>query len=145
MNEKWSGLNTFQKNGIYALIIFVVFTVIYMFFRPVGIKFSSSDEGLNLQGVRDTSVTIPFTDITSVEYVEEPDYGAPKDGGTEGKYMYGTWESSALGTYEAYVATDIKGCVCIRTEAMNYCFNIERSDTTEEFARSFGQYIEENF
>jgi len=128
-----------------ALLIFAIIFVIVRytgFFKTVG--FTTSEDGLVFSGPSAGSLTVPFSDIDSIEYIAVPDYGTPTEmGGTKNHYRFGTWISPTLGEYTAYSSTRITPCALIRTTGGLILFNYENEDTTKDFADIYGKYCEE--
>ncbi len=126
-----------MQNIIVIVLIIVVFTVYYMFFdSTASFTMDDNNEAFTLYGTEDTTSTILFDDILSLDLVEDPDYGEPIDGGTKSNNNYGTWESDTLGIYESYVKTSISDCIVVSDQEKTVVFNYENQTSTKNLYES---------
>lgn len=134
------------KNLIFIIVLFAVFGVFWMLrgSEPVS-TFDVEDGRFVLHGPDDFTVTLELSDISSIETVSEFTPGDCIDGGSEGSYSYGIWENTEFGQYRLCILNNVSLWV-VMTEKDGHItvLNFENDQTTEEFGRSFSEYLRQN-
>lgn len=77
-----------------------------------------------------------YKDMTSVQYVEAPDFGEPDGGSTVGDLRLGQWSSKQFGTYRNCTKMDLETCVWIQTPNGSYVINYESDSTTQALCQA---------
>lgn len=121
-----------KKNIIFIFIVIVLATVFFMLRGTGGVTIDSSDDGLTFTGSAG-STKLAYADITDIQYFPAPDYGS---GESSRGFRCGTWESTELGTYTAYLNEKISGCVLFISDTETVAFNYESDATTQGFYES---------
>ncbi len=101
---------------------------------------SFTDSQITFLDASGETVVIPYSDVLSIELLEEPDYGEPVDGRVENDIRIGTWESDELGVYLSYTDTDIDSCLLLQTEGQTYAVNYENDETTAALLDELNKY-----
>lgn len=141
-----NAMKTTLKNFIYIALLCAIFSVFTMFNRgQQATTFSLEDDRFTLHGPENFSVTIDMNRLKSMETRNNFNPGTCIAGGTEGAYSYGTWENEEFGQYQLCILTKLPTCVIMTEEDGSVTvFNFENTQTTEEFGRSFFEYLQEN-
>lgn len=121
-----------KKNLILVAVIFVVGIVWYGLNVSNTSQTSTDGKSLTFSGAAGTK-TVAYADLTSIDYVTDPDWGTASGGGSTGFSHYGQWTSTSLGTYTAYVDTRVKACILFKTAKETFAVNVEGADTTHAF------------
>lgn len=94
-------------------------------------RFSAGEGTFAFEGANKTRAQFSFETLEALELWEDPDYGACVRGGeAPGGTLYGTWQSGALGEYEAFVRKGIGACIVARDGDKAAAFNTENAQTT---------------
>ena len=121
-----------KRNILVIVAVLAVFTIFSLLRGGSPVKVTTDRELITVSGP-EGSTTIAYTDLDAVEYVEAPDYGESADGGIHSKVRWGTWTSSALGTYIAYTSTEVLPCILLKAGDTTVAFNMKDVKTTENF------------
>ncbi|MCI1722472.1 MAG: hypothetical protein LKM35_04605 [Lachnospiraceae bacterium] len=125
---------------IFLAAAIVIVTILLTTRTVTPLDFEVKENGFALTGPEKTSCEINYSDITSLDYSNQADFGSPTDGGTSLNCRYGTWENAAWGNYRNYTSTKINSCIICRTEDMTVVFNYENDDTTESIYKEIQKY-----
>lgn len=139
---------TSKKGWMSTLFALIFFVIIFLIVRYTGffksISFTSNQEGLVFSGPAGDSLTVPYTDVESIEYISVPDYGTPTDqGGEKNHCRFGIWTSNSYNRYTAFTSTRIAPCALIRTGSGIILFNYENEETTRQFVDIYSEYCRE--
>ncbi|MCH4032759.1 MAG: PH domain-containing protein [Lachnospiraceae bacterium] len=104
------------------------------------VTFHTANDAFTLTGPGGTSATIAYADIKDIKSTDSFDPGTAKGGGTSGSVCYGTWKNDSLGTYTAFVDTDIDTVILVKTNDGTYAFNYEDEDATKELAEALPDF-----
>lgn len=88
-----------------------------------------------------TLTRVKYSEITELEYLERPDYGAPEGGEAVKGVRCGRWRSESLGAYSACASEWIRGAVRAKAGGTVYVFNVESEDTTRELYKTLQEMI----
>ncbi len=106
-------MNPIKKIYILILIFLIVATVFAIVNSGDNTVLEVGESSLTINGAANTSYSIDYEDILSVELVYSPDYGTSIDGGKNQKYVYGIWNNESWGEYSMYVNSKIDVCIVI--------------------------------
>lgn len=129
------------KNYIFIFLLIITFSVMSLTGTTRKISFYGSSTQMTFTGPDNKSTTIDFSDIISLEFLSDPDYGTAINGGTLHKCMYGIWDSPSFGTYHAYIDPQYHCCVLIQTNSEVIAFNYESDETTKAFFENYSAYL----
>jgi len=135
-------MNTTKNIYILIFIFLAVATVFAIVNSGDSTVLNVGESSLTINGAGNTSYTIDYEDIQSVELVYSPDYGKSIAGGKKQKYAYGIWNNESWGEYSLYVNTIIDVCIVITEIRGVFVFNYINEQTTKDFFHSFLEYLE---
>ena len=131
------------------LIFIVLFVVVIGVFTTVhgerqATSFELEDERFLLHGPENYTVTVELAELASLETRSAFSPGRCLEGVNEGAYQYGTWENEELGQYALCKLSKLNTCIIMRRlDGSAVVFNFENTQTTEEFGKSFPEYLRE--
>jgi len=135
-------MNAIKKIYILIFIILGVATIFAIVYSGDSTVLNVGESSLTINGAGNTSYTIDYEDIQSVELVFSPDYGTSIAGGKKQKYAYGIWNNESWGEYRLFVNTNIDICIVITEIRGVFVFNYINEQTTEDFYNSFLENLE---
>ena len=135
-------MNTIKNIYILIFIFLAVTTVFALVYSGDSTVLDVGESSLTINGAGNTSYTIAYEDIQSVELVYSPDYGTSIDGGKKQMYAYGIWNNESWGEYRLYVNTNIDVCIVITEIERVFVFNYINEQTTKDLYNSFLEYLE---
>jgi len=136
-------MKQFLKYLLYTVIFLAAFYLITLLFGDfqTSVKFGK-DDALTLTGPRKTSVTVPYSDIESVELITLGDSGEKVDGGSSRSYYWGTWKNSEYGEYKLFVTKKSPMAILVKTSAgETVIFNQGDTVTTENTCHMFQELL----
>lgn len=107
--------------------------------KDTGITFTASE--ITFSDADGNEIIIPYSDVISIELVDEPVYGAPTDGKLINDIRVGTWTSDTFGVHITHTSTKIIPCIVIKTAKNTYTVNYESDKTTTELVEELRKYI----
>lgn len=107
------------------------------------VSFHTKDDAFTLTGPGGTSAVIAYADIEDIRSTDSFDPGTASGGGKAGSVCYGTWENDSIGTYTAFVDTDINTVILVETFDGTYAFNYEDENATRELAAALPDFADQ--
>lgn len=136
-----------SRRMLYLSVLIIVAAVTgYTFFSGRGIspqeRFSFGDpSAFTLTDSSGTTVSVPYAEITFLEFVESPDFGEPVTGTLQNHILEGEWRNDAWGSYTASADDRIACCILARTGTAAYAFNYESADATRDIFRALKEVL----
>lgn len=126
------------------LFIFILALAIFFYgaFGSNTLLLSLEGDTVTLTGPEDSSFSVPYAEIASMELLENFDPGLAVDGGLKNHIRYGLWHNEALGDYQLFASDKIDAVILLRTvsgEAL--VFNYESTDTTRNFYDTYPAFL----
>lgn len=121
-----------KRNLIILMVILVGFSTYYMFYSQPNssMAFNQKTAVITFYGPKNTSASFDLHELTSLKLVTEPDLGNSDGGGKLfGDNLYGTWKSSSLGVYQAFVTLRINSYIVISDAEKTAAFNYSDDET----------------
>ncbi|MCD8020948.1 MAG: hypothetical protein LUF92_15650 [Clostridiales bacterium] len=129
-----------KRNLFFLIIIVAGITILYLYSQPAS-TMTFEETSFSFSGPNNTSCSFSFDEIISISLEEDPDFGEVIDGGTSfGGNLYGTWESTSLGTYQAFASKKVSACIVISDADKTAVFNYENVETTTSVYESLMEY-----
>lgn len=129
-----------QRLTIIMVILVLVVGIVASFFQDgsdtEGYLILSNEGYLELRDEAGNALRIPYGEILTAEYVENPDFGEPKGGSQTDKVRLGKWESSQFGLYTNCTEIALSSCVLLETTQGTCAISLESDDTTQEMCRA---------
>lgn len=122
-----------KRNLAFLAFVLIAASAYYLFISQGNptFRFSAEAGTFAFEGAHETRAAFSFDTLEALELREDPDYGACVRGGeAPGGVLYGTWQSGALGEYEAFVRKGIGACILARGGGKAAAFNTENAQTT---------------
>ena len=135
-----------RRNLIFILLLLLV-VGIFSFTQggQQGASFELEGDLFVLHGPEEFTATVDLKQLRSIETRDKFSPGTCLDGKEDYGYSYGTWENEEFGQYQLCKLTKVSTCVVMTDEAGNVTvFNFESTQMTEEFGRSFEEFLREN-
>ncbi|MGI6071540.1 MAG: hypothetical protein ACOX75_00800 [Lachnospiraceae bacterium] len=134
-----------KKNLIFLIGIFIVATIISLA-RDGGTTtsiFELGDNTITLKGPNKYSYTMTFEDIDDIALKKDLQLGECIDGGSTRKCSYGVWKNDEFGKYNLCVVKELTSYIIFTEKDGDVTvFNIETNTATEEFYKSFPDFLE---
>ena len=130
--EKESRFNRVLNYGIVAAIFIGVLVFTLSNGGGSFSHFAFGDHSIILTNSQGEATTVRYDEMTYIELIEKPSYGAPVSGSTINGIREGLWESDMFGQYISSTEERIPNCILIRTDDTAYVFNCEAESTTRE-------------
>lgn len=133
-----------RRSLAFLMIVIIAASIYYLLFSQPNstMKFSEETLSISFQGPKDTSCEFQLSDVKELTYIEDPEYGEAVDGGTLfGSNLYGTWHSSSLDNYQAFVTTKVPSCILISDGTNTIVFNYSNKDTTKSLYTQLKDFI----
>ena len=143
-------MSNFMKSSWKSLAFILALIVVVGIFTfasggQQGASFELDGDLFVLHGPEEFSTTVNLNQLRSIETRDNFSPGTCLDGQESYGYSYGTWENEEFGQYQLCKLTKVPTCVVMTDEAGNVTvFNFENTQTTEEFGRSFSEYLRQN-
>lgn len=90
----------------------------------------------------DFEASIPYSEMQTVELVEEIDFGTMLDGGINKKYRWGDWENDTWGAYTQCTSTLTDYCIVLTMNNETiYVLSYQDEKTTVELSKMIPGYL----
>ena len=133
---------TSRIKRILLLAVLALAIIFYGTFGKNTLLMSLEGEAVTLTGPDNTSYSVPYSLIRSMDLREAFDYGAPVNGGLKNHIRYGLWENEELGKYQLFASDKITPVILLRTSnGETLVFNYESEATTLEYYNSFPAFL----
>ncbi len=131
------------KINLAILIVLLVLVTVYYFISEPAVTFSLADDyqSFTLSNSEGNS-TFYFSDLTSLQLSDSPDYGESEDGETSNDNQIGIWQSDTYGTYFSYISTKISNCIIVTDSEKTAVFNYENDESTDSLYQNLIQLWE---
>lgn len=126
--EKPARASTLRRNLLITLALLLIIAG-QSFLRPQTTTLQFERDLLRITTAEHPDLEIPYRNILSVTWIEEPDFGAFTED-TKDNLLYGTWEDDD-GTSTVSATSDLP-CIAIDTIHGRYMINAESRDKTEK-------------
>ena len=126
------------------LFVFILALAVFFYgaFGSNTLLLSLEGEAITLTGPEDSSFSVPYAEITSMELLENFDPGTAVNGGLKNHIRYGLWHNEALGDYRLFASDKIDVVILLRTTAgETLVFNYESADTTRNFYDTYPTFL----
>ena len=126
------------------LFIFILALALFFYgaFGSNTLLLSLEGDAITLTGPEDSSFSVPYAGIASMELLESFDPGLAVEGGLKNHIRYGLWHNEALGDYRLFASDKIDAVILLRTtsgEAL--VFNYESADSTLNFYDTYPAFL----
>ena len=138
-----------QKKALWINLIIVLALIAIVMIRSIrgggsDVDFALSEDRLSISGPGEFTVSVEFSDVSSIAFRDSLDQGVCIDGGSEGSYTYGIWENEEFGQYALHVLTKVNAYIVLtEVDGDVIVFNIESDKTTEAFSESLTKHLQE--
>ena len=125
-----------------TLLILALAIFFYGVFGRNTLLLSLGDETVTLSGPENSSFSVPFSSIASMELRESFSPGAAVDGGVKNHIRYGLWHNDEWGDYQLFTSEKIEPVIVLRTTDGNVLvYNYESEKTTRSHYETFTDYL----
>ena len=125
-----------------TLLILALAIFFYGVFGRNTLLLSLGDETVTLSGPENSSFSVPFSSIASMELRESFSPGAAVDGGVKNHIRYGLWHNDEWGDYQLFTSEKIEPVVVLYTEEGDVLvYNYESDKTTRSHYETFTDYL----
>ena len=132
------------KRAMLFLLILVLAIFFYGAFGRDTLLLSLADETVTVTGPEESSFSVPYGEIASMELREDFDCGVSVDGGLKNHIRYGLWHNEELQNYQLFASDKIGVVILLRTTGGDVLvFNYESEDTTRSYYGSFTGFLAE--
>ena len=126
------------------LTLFILALAIFFYgvFGRNTLLLSLGDETVTLSGPENSSSSVPFSSIASMELRESFFPGAAVDGGVKNHIRYGLWHNDEWGDYQLFTSEKIEPVIVLYTEEGDVLvYNYESDKTTRSHYETFTDYL----
>ena len=126
------------------LTLFILALAIFFYgvFGRNTLLLSLGDETVTLSGPENSSFSVPFSSIASMELRESFFPGAAVDGGVKNHIRYGLWHNDEWGDYQLFTSEKIEPVIVLYTEEGDVLvYNYESDKTTRSHYETFTDYL----
>lgn len=127
------------------LLILVVLALAFVFYGVFGrntLLLTLENETVALSGPEDSSFSVPYFAIASMELRDSFDPGAAVDGGIKNRIRYGLWQNEEFGEYRLFASDKIGPVIVLRTaDGETLVYNYESEQTTRSHYESFLDFL----
>ncbi|MEG0570912.1 MAG: DUF3784 domain-containing protein [Oscillospiraceae bacterium] len=116
--------------AIVVTVLTCVIVVVMMFFGTVNIEFS--DDSFTAKATACTSLTVKYSDITDISYIEELTIGRRTNGVSSARLQAGNFKNNEYGDYKLYSYTNSHDYIVIKTADSFILINDVDSAKTRE-------------
>lgn len=132
------------KRILLPLSVLVLALFFYGIFGSNTLLLSLEGEAVTLTGPEDSSFSVPYSKIASMELREDFEPGIAVSGGLKNHIRYGLWHNEELGDYQLFASDKIDVVILLRTtEGEALVFNYESADTTRNFFETYSAFLAE--
>ena len=132
------------KRILLPLFILAAAVFFYGIFGSNTLLLSLEGEAVTLTGPEDSSFSVPYSKIASMELREDFEPGSSVNGGLKNRIRYGLWHNEELGDYQLFASDKIDVVILLRTtEGEALVFNYESADTTRNFFETHSAFLVE--
>ena len=125
-----------------TLLILALTIFFYGVFGRNTLLLSLGDETVTLSGPENSSFSVPFSSIASMELRESFSPGAAVDGGVKNHIRYGLWHNDEWGDYQLFTSEKIGPVIVLYTEEGDVLvYNYESDKTTRSHYETFTDYL----
>ena len=125
-----------------TLLILALTIFFYGVFGRNTLLLSLGDETVTLSGPENSSFSVPFSSIASMELRESFSPGAAVDGGVKNHIRYGLWHNDEWGDYQLFTSEKIEPVIVLYTEEGDVLvYNYESDKTTRSHYETFTDYL----
>lgn len=125
-----------------TLLILALAIYFYGVFGRNTLLLSLGDETVTLSGPENSSFSVPFSSIASMELRESFSPGAAVDGGVKNHIRYGLWHNDEWGDYQLFSSEKIEPVIVLYTEEGDVLvYNYESDKTTRSHYETFTDYL----
>jgi len=125
-----------------TLLILALAIFFYGVFGRNTLLLSLGDETVTLSGPENSSFSVPFSSIASMELRESFSPGAAVDGGVKNHIRYGLWHNDEWGDYQLFTSEKIEPVIVLYTEEGDVLvYNYESDKTTRSHYETFTDYL----
>lgn len=125
-----------------TLLILALAIFFYGVFGRNTLLLSLGDEAVTLSGPENSSFSVPFSSIASMELRESFSPGAAVDGGVKNHIRYGLWHNDEWGDYQLFTSEKIEPVIVLYTEEGDVLvYNYESDKTTRSHYETFTDYL----
>lgn len=119
-----------KQNQIWALVVAAV--LLLNLLGGSGFSVATGPEELTLTMHNGQVCTVPYSSITEVRLLEEPQYGTMTEGKETRQGKSGTWESPEWGSYTLCVYSSSSCAVWMQAEGRCYVVNLTSAVETQQ-------------
>ena len=126
------------------LTLFILALAIFFYgvFGRNTLLLSLGDETVTLSGPENSSFSVPFSSIASLELRESFSPGVAVDGGVKNHIRYGLWHNDEWGDYQLFTSEKIEPVIVLYTEEGDVLvYNYESDKTTRSHYETFTDYL----
>ena len=125
-----------------TLLILALAIFFYGVFGRNTLLLSLGDETVTLSGPEESSFSVPFSSIASMELRESFSPGTAVDGGVKNHIRYGLWHNDEWGDYQLFSSEKIEPVIVLYTEEGDVLvYNYESDKTTRSHYETFTDYL----
>ena len=127
-----------------TLLVLALAIFFYGVFGRNTLLLSLGDETVTLSGPENSSFSVPFSSIASMELRESFSPGAAVDGGVKNHIRYGLWHNDEWGDYQLFSSEKIEPVIVLYTEEGDVLvYNYESDKTTRSHYETFAVFLRE--
>ena len=127
-----------------TLLILALAIFFYGVFGRNTLLLSLGDETVTLSGPENSSFSVPFSSIASMDLRESFSPGAAVDGGVKNHIRYGLWHNDEWGDYQLFTSEKIEPVIVLRTtDGTVLVYNFESEKTTRSHYETFTVFLRE--
>ena len=130
-----------------TLLTFFILALAVFFYGVFGrntLLLTLEGEAVTLTGPENSSFSVPYSEIASMELREGFDPGVAVDGGLKNRIRYGLWHNEEFQDYQLFASNKIDVVIILHTtQGEVLVFNYESADTTRSFFDTYSAFLTE--
>lgn len=124
------------------ILVFVIAILFFSSFLGQSVNVNFEEDELILSAPEDTSLTIAYGQIDTMELVETFDPGTALSGDENRKCRWGEWESDVWGRYTQYTLKKVAPVILLATsDGEIVVFNYESEEATTSMHQMFTELL----
>ncbi len=127
---------------IVILVVIILFICAFIFGDSGNIEYDFNDKSFDITASYWQDISINYSDIDSVEFLDVCDAGIRTNGFGGTKILLGEFENNQFGAYTRYTYTYIESCVLIIVDGNELIINGETQNATEEIFKTISDKVQ---
>ncbi len=130
------------KRAVLSALVLILAVFFYGVFGRNTLLISLENDTVTLSGPEDSTYSVPFASIASMELRTGFDPGTASDGGTKNHIRYGLWQNGEFGLYHLFASDKIDTVIILQTaDGETLVYNYESAQTTRSHFDTFPAFL----